>query len=283
MTRVWLSLIVGIILIFSAVTLGGYNNFVSAQLQNRITLSNGAIITPVLGQCRGWNDVKPHIYLVTEHCAIPAPSNQPIPPNPCSDKPGTIFWPSSGGCVPENCPPGAKHEIRGARLNSGECDPNFGSGPSGSGSSNSNPNNQTTNAANNNNQLGADLGALPTALGATFGPFGIRGVEGPVPVVSPGSTGVVPAEPPVYEGPIQPPLPDWWPPEPSIPNPPIVVPGEAAAEGGAAAAEGGAALVGEGGATTVATIGAGAVAGLAAGAVAAFAVGWWIGCGGEFC
>ena len=78
---------------FSAVTLGGYNNFVSG-------LSG-------IGQCRK----------TYEHCGPPAPEN------PCSNKPGTIFWPSSGGCVPPFCPPGAKSEIKGARLNSGDCGP----------------------------------------------------------------------------------------------------------------------------------------------------------------
>lgn len=48
-----------------------------------------------------------------------------LPPNPCQNMPGTIFWPSSGQCVPLFCPPGGNAEIRGARLNSGLCDPAF--------------------------------------------------------------------------------------------------------------------------------------------------------------
>jgi hypothetical protein len=234
MTRVWLSLIVGIILIFSAVTLGGYNNFVSAQLQNRITLSNGAIITPVLGQCRGWNDVKPHIYLVTEHCAIPAPSNQPIPPNPCSDKPGTIFWPSSGGCVPAFCPPGANSEIRGARLNSGECDTSFGSGSSVN--SNNNTNNQIPSAAV------AAAAAMPIGyVSAGGGPVLMQG----------GGVGVIPAEAPIGDTAI-----------------------------GLGEGEAGEILEGVDFAFSQPEVYSNLPVVIAAGG---FAVGWWIGCGGEFC
>ena len=57
--------------------------------------------------------------------------------NPCSNKPGTISWPSSGGCVPPFCPAGGNKEVRGARLNSGECDPNFNSGSGGNKNTNS--------------------------------------------------------------------------------------------------------------------------------------------------
>ncbi|MFZ0513867.1 MAG: hypothetical protein WAM14_19835 [Candidatus Nitrosopolaris sp.] len=66
----------------------------------------------------------------------PCGTNAP-PTNLCSNKPGTISWPSSGGCVPPFCPAGGNKEVRGARLNSGECDPNFNSGSGGNKNTNS--------------------------------------------------------------------------------------------------------------------------------------------------
>jgi hypothetical protein len=179
--------------------------------------------------------------------------NNAPPTNPCSDKPGTISWPSSGGCVPPFCPPGGNKEVRGARLNSGECDPNFNSGSGG--------NNNNGGGTGSAGGAGSSATGAGTAEAAAIGAIGYvdilaqPGEPGYVPQSSGVSPpGVVPAEPPVNEVPIN-----------------VGVGAEEAAE--ATAEEAAAAETAVAGTVLTGVVVAGTV----------FAVGWWIGCGGEFC
>jgi hypothetical protein len=214
----------------------------------------------------------------------PCGTNAP-PTNPCSNKPGTISWPSSGGCVPSFCPPGGNKEVRGARLNSGECDPNFNSGSVG-----------------NNNNGGGGTGAA--AMGAIGGPA--PWTNWPPAEWSPGEPpeppglsppGVVPTEQPPGEGYTAPELPpDYTGPGGNVEFAPGygygaagqqgVIPSESpigdtvvnvnAAEQAAVDAAADEAV---GGAATVAAT----VAAVATVAIIGFSVGYYIGCGFEIC
>jgi hypothetical protein len=201
-------------------------------------------------------------------CGTAAP-----PTNPCSNKPGTISWPSSGGCVPPFCPAGGNKEVRGARLNNGECDPNFNSSSGGNNTNNNNntPISNTNNSTNSGGGTGTAGGA-----GSTTG-TGIAGVVaaaafpiGYVPDIS-----VSPPEPPFVW-----PESGVWPSEPPITESPITSTGSTAAEG---AAEGAVEGATEGAAEGAVTgIGAGAVA-LVGVAIGVGVLGYWIGCGFQFC
>jgi hypothetical protein len=176
----------------------------------------------------------------------PCGTNAP-PTNPCSNKPGTISWPSSGGCVPAYCPQGGNNEVRGARLNSGECDPNFNSGSGG----------------NNNNNGGGGTGSAGGAGSSATG----TGTAGDAAIAAAMAfpIGYVPdistTYPPGYVGP-----------EGAVPVEPPIGDTLVSSEGAAADAAADAAVEEAAGAVPLVGI-----------ALGVFAAGYWIGCGGEFC
>lgn len=122
-----------------------------------------------------------------------------LPPYPCQNMPGTIFWPSTGQCVPSFCPPGSDSEIRGARLNSGLCDPAF------LGGSEEDQREELEDEFSIEDDAQYPEAEVMGGLG-NRGPLGIPEADDDRPVVGPGPIpvpvpipGVIPEDPPVEE------------------------------------------------------------------------------------